>query len=162
MICLCLGMLHSATAQNELAAITDYKMAKTTTSSASDYKNSINTNMLAERALKLRTIVANYDISDSEIYKVKEKSLYTVNFKEDQNRIEAKYDTDGNIISCKEIYKNVRLPLQLSQDLIKKNEGYSIGNVICKIRYNAQKEQTINYKVELLSPTDRKIVKLQL
>ena len=166
MVGLCLGILHTTTAQNDMAAVTNYNVAKsseTIVKANSDYRNSIDTQIMAARALKLRDLVANYDLESSEVYNPKEASTYTVHFKEGDNKVEATYDTNGNIIQCKESYKDIRLPLNVSQQLIKDHPGYYIGDVTCKVTYNAQTEtKVINYKVELLTSTNRKVVRLQL
>ncbi|WP_411767527.1 hypothetical protein [Winogradskyella sp. A3E31] len=166
MICLCIGILHTTTAQNDIAAVTNLKLTKAsskTMKANANYLNSIDTEAMAERALKLRTLVAAYNLKTSDEYDAKEKSVYTVNFKEGQNKVIATYDNNGNILQCKEVYKDIRLPLSVSQKLIKENPGYHIGNTMCKIDYNTQSAtKTINYKVELLNDTDRKVVRLTI
>ena len=96
-----------------------------------------------------REKLANYDLKGNSIFDNSEKATYQVKFKNEQVHIIADYDNNGKILSTKETYKNIKIPLELRVKISKEHPeclflktsfhlNYSHKNGIDKQYYKVQ------------------------
>lgn len=161
-----LGLTNLMQSQNDLAVVSvdlsNYELPERSTNLTKNdsYVNSVNTMIASERVKKFQTLVANYDIRDSNVYNTNESSTYTVVFKEGVNTIKALYDQSGTIINCEESFQNIRLPHNLGVKLSKEHPGWSFHEVWCYVDYNDNTLAEIKYKVALKKGSKMKTVNL--
>ncbi len=161
-----LGLTNLLHSQNEVAAVSvdlsTYEIPVRSTKIAKNdtYANSVNTMVASERIKKFQTLVANYDIKDSNVYIANKPLTYTVVFKEGENTIKALYDRSGTIIRCEETFQNVRLPHAIGVKLSKEHPGWSFHEVMCNVDYDSNALADVKYKVALKKGSKIKTVTL--
>ncbi|MEC3908639.1 hypothetical protein VOI54_16545 [Tamlana sp. 2201CG12-4] len=127
-------------------------------------RSSENYNM-AKRAIKLKEIVANFNIQELDIYKPLSASskvsfLYEVVFKEGANKIIATYNQKGQIIHAQEEFYNMPIPRQVSIALSKKFPGWAYTRTSCKVNYSKNSDLQISYKIQLKNGKTLKNLKI--
>lgn len=125
-----------------------------------EYLNSISEISISKKVSKLQDVVANYDIKTNKVYRSKSNTTYTVKFTEGENLLNAIYDKDGKLLSSQEHYQSIRLPYELSSNLIKENPGWSISQVFCNIQYTKNVNAQVEYKVVLDNGKKKRTVKI--
>ena len=146
-----LGLTNLSFAQNDLAAVTVNQTNYTSTRSAVknlDYKTSFYNKDMSKHILKFQNVVANYNVKNASVYNENRLGTYTVTFKEGQNKITAVYNNEGEIITCNEVYNDIKIPFNLSSKIVKQNPGWKMDAVTCSISYN-QDQTEIAYQVVL-------------
>jgi hypothetical protein len=103
---------------------------------------------------------ANYDVKNTSIYDNSEKATYLVVFKNKGNKLIARYDPEGRILSTVEHYKNIALPTKLKVVIAKKHPGWVFGQNSCNFSYNRSKGLQKNIKLQLKRGKSRKILKI--
>lgn len=78
-------------------------------------------NIIIEWKLRL----ANYDLKNNSVFDDSEEATYSINYKNKQVDIVAIYDNQGNILSTKETYNNIKLPLELMVKISKLYPDYA-------------------------------------
>ncbi|MGB3607044.1 MAG: hypothetical protein WA775_09725 [Psychroserpens sp.] len=119
------------------------------------YLNETSSVNLASRIEQFHKIVANYDVKTESCYVANKKAKYKVDFKETFNKITATFDENGTILSTKEVYTNVRLPIALSQSISKSYPNWTIDHVECHILYDGDNSSP-TYKVRLKNGSQHK------
>lgn len=98
---------------------------------------------------KLQTKLANFDITKEEYYN-DEYDEYHVSFYIPKGYALASYDKDGKLIKTIERYKNVKLPLAVSQAIAKRFPNWSVDKDIYKVIYSEKKWDSKKvYKLKL-------------
>jgi hypothetical protein len=85
--------------------------------------------------MKLENVAAQYNITESSIYKQKSNTTYEVVFEESNGKIVATYNKSGEIIKSVEEYNNLKLPIQVSVAISKKYPGWSFASNTHRIIY---------------------------
>ncbi|MGJ8592970.1 MAG: hypothetical protein ACSHXF_10500 [Aquaticitalea sp.] len=159
-----LGFTNLMNSQNEIASVdvnlNEYAKPVKNTLVNSNYYYSFDSKISSGRIRNFQNLVANYDIKMSSIYSADSQSNYTIVFEEGLNQIKAEYNQDGKIVQCSEVFKNIKLPLNISSDIAKKYPGWEFKEVVCNITYVSGEHQTVMYKVEIQNDTKRKHLKI--
>ncbi len=157
-----LGISCFLNAQNDIAYVdvneTSFKSAKTAPVINASYLQAIEVNLVPERVKAFQAVVANYDITQADVYATGRETTYNVVFTEGKNSIKAVYDQNGNIIQCDEKFEGIRVPYFLSKEIITKYPGWGYDEVLCTISYNKDQEPQINYKVVLKNGSKKKTI----
>lgn len=167
MVFLLVGLTNLTIAQqNDLVAYTpSHKSVNTTSKVAFNtaYLNTVNHQDFAKKIQTFQNAVANYNIKVSDIYQPKSNDNYVVNFDEGGNHITAVYDKNGQLLTCLENYKGIKLPYDLASKLTKDYPNWGIEKVDCKIQYSNQKQQPlIVYQVVMNNENKTKKITLEL
>lgn len=102
-----------------------------------------------ENVKNLEMAIAKFDVTKEEYYD-DEYDTYKVSFYIPQGYAVAAYDKDGKILRTIERYKNVKLPLAVSQAIAKRFSGWTVDKDIYKVIYNEEKWGAMKvYKLKL-------------
>jgi hypothetical protein len=94
----------------------------------------------------LQKKLANFDVTKEEYY----NNEYQVSFYIPKGYALASYDKYGKLIKTIERYKNVKLPLAVSQALVKRFPNWTVDKDIYKVIYSEKKwESKKIYKLKL-------------
>tara|TARA_R110002126_G_scaffold15928_2_gene64540 strand:- start:1024 stop:1551 length:528 start_codon:yes stop_codon:yes gene_type:complete len=126
----------------------------------SDFISAFSKEDMSSRIQKFQKIVANYDLRSKSIFEASDPSTYEVVFKEGSNKIVTVYNQEGNILSSKGEFENIRLPYVISKDLSKKYPGWEFNKIQCSINYSENGSTNIIYKVLLKNGRNKKTVKI--
>ena len=97
----------------------------------------------------LQLKLGQFDITKEEYYS-DEYDSYSVSFYIPEGYAVATYDKDGNLLRTIERYKNVKLPLAVSQALAKRFPNWTVDKDIYKVSYSEPKwESKKTYKLKL-------------
>ncbi len=156
-LCTILNMQISKGQENQLVA-SNNGTTKTTAPSKSIIEKKIRNydylkrNAQNEQALeidKLQREAANFNLSSLAIYDQSEKSKYDVVIRSPYSTLYIKYDPLGNIISSAEQYKNLKVPLKLSQKIARKYPGWGFEKSIYSVKYRNGKPLKGKYNIRL-------------
>ncbi len=103
---------------------------------------------------------AYYDVKKASVYDNSEKATYLIVFKNKGNKLVARYDQKGRIISTSEHYKNIALPTNLKVAFAKKHPGWVFGQNSCHFSYDHSKGTQQTIKPELKQGKSRKTLKI--
>lgn len=115
----------------------------------------------SEAAAPVRMIeqkVANFDLKNAHFYEDEEQDYY-VYFRIPQGKVLAVYDGEGEIIRTSERFKDIQLPLDVSNAIVDKYPGWKIASDIYLITYRNSGKLTKTYKLFLEKDGNRKRVK---
>lgn len=101
---------------------------------------------------------ASFDLKNSEFY-VDEDTDYYVFFSIPQGKILAVYDGEGEIVRTTERFKDIQLPLSVSNAIVGKYPGWKIYGDIYLVTYNRKGRLNKTYKLFLEKDGKRKRVK---
>ncbi|GAA4272764.1 nicotinate-nucleotide adenylyltransferase [Aquimarina gracilis] len=97
----------------------------------------------------LQRKVATYDIKSSDIYN-DEYDHYEVAFYIPEGKILAAYDKDGKVLRTVEKFKNVKLPVSVSQSIQKRFPGWNVTKDVYLVNFHDKKGVTKKmYKLRL-------------
>ena len=92
--------------------------------------------------------VSEYDITKSDGYDGRNKP-FKVNFLTTKGSIEAIYDANGIILSTREKYKDVSLPVSVRHTAFKMYPYWKISSNVYSISYNINRDVIKTYKLKL-------------
>ncbi len=98
---------------------------------------------------RLQREAANFNLSSLAIYDKSEKSKYDVVIRSTYSTLYIKYDHLGNIISSVEQYKNLKIPLKLSQKIARKYPGWGFEKSNYSVKYRNGKSLKGKYDIRL-------------
>lgn len=164
-----LGLTNLSFTQNDIAMETtalpdkDYT-PRAVTIQNEDYLNLelITAQPLAVGIKKLQTMAANFDVTSEPVYSKNQSITYTVNFKSSENYITAIYDANSIIISSKEYYEDVRIPLKISQQLAKDYPGWAFLHSSCKVNYDQSHGASMTYEISIEKENKSKSITLTI
>ena len=109
---------------------------------------------------QLEEEVAYFNFKESDFYNEKDDT-FSVAFYIPEGKILAIYNKDGEIVSTRERFINIKLPRQIMRSIIKNYSDWTVVGDTYKVNYNG-KNGNINkqYKVKLKNEKDTKVVKL--
>ncbi|SHG30562.1 hypothetical protein SAMN05444372_104200 [Flavobacterium micromati] len=163
---LLIGLTNLTIAQNDIAHLAlpnplVYNNSETILNS--EYLTTVTNKEFPVNVQNLQNAVANYNIKTSDVYLSKIDSDYIVKFKQANNFITASYDKDGQLLTCQENYKSIKLPYVLSSKLIKEYPNWGIKKVDCEIQYTKDKQHSeIIYRVLINNKNKSKRIALTL
>ncbi|MDG1729484.1 MAG: nicotinate-nucleotide adenylyltransferase [Algibacter sp.] len=97
----------------------------------------------------LQTALAKFDVRKEEYYS-DDYDNYSVTFRIPEGYAIAAYDEDGKLIRTIERYKNVKLPLAVSQALAERFPNWAVDKDIYKVSYSeAEWDSKKIYKLKL-------------
>ena len=110
------------------------------------YLNALGDANVAKPVRLLEQKVAAFDIKSLDGYEDEEQDYY-VYFKIPVGKILAVYDGEGEIIRTSERFKDIRLPLAVSNAIVEKYPGWVIEGDIYLVNYRKDKEIKKSYKL---------------
>ena len=120
------------------------------------YLNKVFDKNTPNRVRQLELEAAKYNINDDPGYDSSFKE-YEVVFRQDNNRIKAIYDKDGEIINCSEKFSNVKLPENiLSSNIFEDNNGWTLHKDTYLVSYKKGMDVKKVYKVQLRKGKQKK------
>ncbi|WP_296385424.1 hypothetical protein [Winogradskyella sp.] len=123
------------------------------------YINEVVSNSESLIIKKIQNIAAYYNIENADGYDAKKKSTYDVVFTETNCKIEATYNSEGEILNSSEVYLDMRLPMSLVKLILMENDKWHISDNIQKIYYSNNNGVYSIYEVEIKK--DNKLKKLK-
>jgi len=110
------------------------------------YLNALGDADVAKPVKLLEQKVAAFDIKSLDGYEDEEQDYY-VYFKIPVGKILAVYDGEGEIIRTSERFKDIRLPLAVSNAIVEKYPGWTIEGDIYVVNYRKDEEIIKSYKL---------------
>ena len=115
------------TAQNEADVINNIK-----------YISEVISDNESSEIKKIQDIVAYYNIENADVFDANNKSTYDVVFTKTNCKIEATYNSEGEILKSTEVYSDMRLPLSLVKLILKEYSTWYISDNVQKIYYSSK------------------------
>ncbi|GGK51327.1 MULTISPECIES: nicotinate-nucleotide adenylyltransferase [Flavobacteriaceae] len=122
------------------------------------YLDALGDGFVAKPVKILEQKVANFDLTSIDGYE-DEENEYFVYFKIPVGKILAVYDKDGEIMRTSEKFKDIRLPLAVSNAIVEKYPGWSIEGDIYLVKYIKDEKISKTYKLFLQKNGEHKRVK---
>ncbi len=123
------------------------------------YLNAIDSEEAAIPVKLLERKAAAYNIQESDVYD-DEYDYYTVSFFIPDGKIVAAYDEEGKILRTIEKFKNIKLPLAVSQAVLERFPNWEIISDVYLVHYTDEKGANKVYKLTLKNGDKRMKVKL--
>ncbi|MCL6266753.1 hypothetical protein [Flagellimonas myxillae] len=103
--------------------------------------------------------IANFDLAHLPDFQLEEPSKYHVALQDNNANIQARYDSEGNVIYASERYKNAKLPLKISKEISSNFPGWTFKSTLLAINYTRGKKTKRTYKIHLVMGNERKVLK---
>ncbi|MEC3907775.1 hypothetical protein VOI54_12150 [Tamlana sp. 2201CG12-4] len=113
-------------------------LKKETKFSGAYYKAVVNTNS-SEIVSKLERQILEYNLKNKSIYDNSEAASYLVRFKSTNAKALVNYNNNGEILSSKEVYKNIKIPDQIRNSIAQSFPNWSTEKSVFKINYTNNK-----------------------
>jgi len=127
--------------------------------SAYNYASAKGTN--ASSVIKhMENIIANYDLTTNRAFDTSNRANYKVVFKQKNSKAIVNYNTDGEIISSIERYKNVKIPIKIAVLISLNNNGFYLKKTTVYKRYKRNTGFVTNYKVIISNGQETKTLKI--
>lgn len=123
------------------------------------YSESIKDNEGAFIIQNLENTIAAYNLKEDVIYDSSEKASYSVEFNKKNAKAMVIYDHDGDIITAKEKYKNVKLPYQLAASISNDKPKFYIKNTTVYKKFKKGFGTKTIYKVVISNGNKTKTLK---
>ncbi len=157
-----LGLTSLAYGQQTEGVAQEVELSEVTVTAANaDFLQAVQDHQTPAAARALESLVANFNLKEASFYDRK-SSGYEVFFKNDQGRINAVYDSDGDLLSAHEWIKNVSPPASMKQAIYQENPGWTIAKSTYMVSYYRGEEASRKYKAKLRSGNKKKTIKLDL
>ena len=166
LVFLLVGLTNLTIAQNDVAHLTSSINKVNYTSETifnSEYLTTVVSHVFPVNVQNLQNAVANYNIKTSAVYLSTSESDYIVKFKQGDNVITALYNKNGQLLTCQENYKSIKLPNALAARVVQDYPNWGIKKVNCEIQYVKDKQQSdIVYNVVINNNNKSKKIAIQL
>ncbi|WP_353779774.1 hypothetical protein [Winogradskyella sp. 3972H.M.0a.05] len=141
----------------ELTSFDSLDITLTETNSDFEYPfKSLNDSRVVE---KLRHKVNSINIKDLSVYNDSEPSYYNISVVEGRNKIIAKFNSEGELLSTNETYFDIPLPLTVRQEVARKFPNWEIVNTKLKFTFVKNKTPKSEYRVSVsLNGVDASLV----
>ncbi|WP_296311552.1 hypothetical protein [Winogradskyella sp. UBA3174] len=103
----------------------------------------------ASEIKKIQDIAAYYNIENADVFDANKKSTYDVVFKKTNCKIEATYNSEGEILKTTEVYSDMRLPLSLVKLILKEHSTWYISDNVQKVYYSSKSGTYKVYELEI-------------
>lgn len=97
----------------------------------------------------LQEKVAAYDVTQNGKFDNKMKESFEVVFKATNGRVKAQYNRDGKILSARESFKNVVLPIEVREKAFQGNDGWVMSGNRYESLYENNNLINKSYKIKL-------------
>ncbi|RKF04214.1 hypothetical protein C8N26_0877 [Tenacibaculum lutimaris] len=148
-----LGLTNLMFAQQNFFAVNDVSSnlnkKKATVESNSSFVNAVENSDQSLQIKMLRKKMLEFNIEDLNVYSKNDPSNYDVVLKEGKNKIAVTYNQQGDILNCNEYFYDVRLPLSLQKEIVKKYPGWSFASTKYHMAYEKNKKAKTKYKILL-------------
>jgi len=154
-----LGLCNLGFSQNTIEAVPRVELNNVTVSPSNlQYLHSVRDKNTSSVVRDLQEKVAVYDVAKNAKFDNKMKQYFEVVFKATNGSIKAQYNRDGKIISARENFKNVVLPLEVRKMAFESNDGWKMsGNKYVSFYLNDDLATKV-YKIKLTNQNLRKNV----
>jgi hypothetical protein len=98
---------------------------------------------------KIQDIAAYYNIENADVFDANRKSTYDVVFTKTNCKIEATYNSEGEILKSTEIYSNMRLPMSLVKLIFNEHSTWYISDNVQKVYYSSKSGTYKVYELEI-------------
>ncbi|QIP13727.1 nicotinate-nucleotide adenylyltransferase [Spirosoma aureum] len=122
------------------------------------YLGAVNNKAVAVPVKQLERKAAVFDLKDTDFYE-DEYDNYFVTFFIPEGKILAAYDKNGKLLHTAEKFKNIALPLLVSQSVAKKYPNWHIAKDVYLVNYHESNGVTKKYKILLENGTKRMRIK---
>lgn len=123
------------------------------------YLKSVDDPQSAQPVQRLQREAATYDLKNSEFYE-DEYDTYFISFYIPEGSILAVYDKDAKLIRTAEKYKNIKLPTEVAQAVVKKYPQWNIAKDVYLVNYYDTNDVKKTYKLVLENGNKRIRVKI--
>jgi hypothetical protein len=156
---LVLGLTTLGFSQESAEAIHPVELNNVTVSPANEnYLYSVRDENTFSVVRVLQEKAAGYDVTKNAKFDNKMKDSFEVVFKATNGSIKALYNRDGKIISARENFKDVVLPMEVRKRAFERNEGWKMsGNQYVSL-YSNDDLTTKVYKIKLINQNNKKNV----
>ena len=153
-----LGVTNLSFSQNTNYGITEVELEGVVVTAPNyTYLNKVFDKNTPNRVRQLELEAAKYNIKDDSAYDPRFSVDYEVVFKQANGRINAKYDNDGELISCSEKFLNVKLPVSIiSSNIFEDNNGWTLHKDAYLVSYKKGRDVKKVYKVQLRKGKQKK------
>ena len=114
-----------------------------------NYFNEVVSDDESRNIKKIQNMVANFNIANVDGFDSKKRSTYDVIFTEYNCKIEATYNSEGEILNSVEVYSDMRLPMSLMNQILRENREWFISGNIQTIKYHHNSNSYKLYQIEL-------------
>ncbi|NKI25564.1 hypothetical protein HCG49_03200 [Arenibacter sp. 6A1] len=125
----------------------------------SEYIDKVQDDYTPLRVKMFENEVAKYDIKDSYLYD-RDYDQFVIIFVQDNGKIVATFDDDGNIVNAFEYHLDVRVPRNLIDGVYKQYPGWTAEKSKYLVSYGNNKDVKKVYKLVLAKNDTRKRLKL--
>jgi len=157
-----LGLTNLMFAQQNFLAVNDVpsklNKKKATIESNSTFTNAVESSDQSLQIKMLRKKMLEFNIEDLNIYSKNDPSSYNVVLKEGKNKITVTYNQQGDILNCNEYFYDVRLPLSLQKEIIRKHPGWSFGSTKYHMIYKKNQKPKTKYKILMIKGEKTKTI----
>lgn len=129
--------------------------------SALNYKAYTNSEIIysSKKVKALKSAIAEYDITKNTIYDNSEKATYNVAFKKHNSKAYITYNSEGEILSGVEKYKDITLPVTLRVKILNAYPTFVISSNKLTITYNKRIGLLLAYRVKICNGRQSEILK---
>ena len=149
-----MGLTTVGFAQEEIIALDEVEI----TGVNYKYLDALGDGFVAKPVKVLEQKVASFDLKTLDGYEDEEQDYY-VTFKIPQGKILAVYDKNGKIMRTAEKFKDIRLPLAVSNAIVEKYPGWRIEGDIYLVNYRDNSKIIKSYKLFIRKDEMHKRVK---
>jgi len=158
-----IGLTNLMFAQQNFLAVNDVSSTnlnkkKATIESNHSFVNAVENHDQSSQIKALRKKMLEFNIEDLNVYSENDPSNYDVVLKDGKNKIAVTYNQQGDILNCDEYFYNVRLPLSLQKEIIKKHPGWSFVSTKYHMAYEKNKKAKTKYKVLIKKGEEMKTI----
>jgi len=111
---------------------------------------------------KLQDIAAYYNIENADTFDANKKLTYDVVFTRTNCKIEATYNSEGEILKSTEVYSNMRLPMSLVKLILKEHNTWYISDNVQKVYYSSKSGTYKVYELEIKKDNKVKNLKFKI
>lgn len=123
------------------------------------YLSSIDNKVMPIQVKRLELEAAIFDVKNSKYYE-DDYDNYFISFFIPEGSILAAYDKDGRLIRTAEKFKNVAIPVTITQSVYKKYPQWKIAEDVYLVNYQDNKGTTKIYKLMLEKGSKRMKIKI--
>ena len=126
-----------------------------------NYLKEITYDNTAKYIVDLENKVAKFHINSLEAFqRPASAKTYEVKFKSEKGDIIVSYDKDGNIVSTKEHFEDIKLPKEVREIVFKTHPGWFLLGTDYYVNYDYREPSHKYYKVKIGNGTERLNVKV--
>ena len=126
-----------------------------------DYLKDMSLQRNSSKISEFQNMIAEYNIKHLAIFKSDQKTTYDVVFKETNCNVVTTYDNSGKIVKSSENYINIKLPHQLTLEVIKTFPNWRILKSQQFIEYNSLTGPESTFVIKIKNDKKSKVLKFK-